>query len=218
MKKLTPLKARIAMRVLCLVSFAALSAFASAQQYELLDLSAQPLSNEVCATCHGGAGVGNAAVGGPSLAGLEPWYLKLQLENFRAGIRGSQKDYIPGNEMQASVARLSDEEIDDLLGHIANWEPVEPKPMITGDVAKGQALYAACAACHGATGEGNEALGAPGLAGRNDWYMFRQIKLFQSGYRGQHPDDVAGRLMRPSAQALENDDAINDVLAYINTL
>ncbi len=196
----------------------ALSASANAQQYDLLDLSAQPLNNEVCATCHGGAGVGNASVGGPSLAGLEPWYLRKQLENFRAGIRGTQKEYIPGNEMQASVARLSDEEISELVDHISNWEAVAPKPRIEGDASKGQALYAACAACHGASGDGNEALGAPGLAGRNDWYMFRQLKLFQSGFRGKHPEDTAGQLMRPAAQALENDEAINDVLAYINTL
>ena len=89
------------------------AASASAQQYDKLDLSNQPLANEVCATCHGGAGQGNPIVGGPSLAGLEPWYLRTQLQNFRAGIRGSQKDYIPGNEMMASVARLSDEEIED---------------------------------------------------------------------------------------------------------
>ena len=91
------------------------SASVAAQQYAVVDTTNQPLSNEVCATCHGGAGQGNPVVGGPSLAGLEPWYLRKQLENFRAGIRGSEKDYIPGNEMQASVARLSDAEIDDLV-------------------------------------------------------------------------------------------------------
>lgn len=204
-----------------LISLAALwslSAPVTAQQYELLDLSSQPLSNEVCATCHGGAGQGNAAVGGPSLAGLEPWYLRKQLENFRAGIRGTQKDYIPGNGMQVSVARLSDAEIDDLVDYIGNWEVVDSVTTIEGNVTEGEALYAGCVACHGVNGEGNEALGAPGLAGRNDWYLFRQIKLFQSGYRGQHPDDTAGRLMRPSALALESDEQVNSVLAYINTL
>ena len=103
-----------------------------------------------------------------------------------------------------------------LCGH--GFTEVSTPAKIEGDAAKGQGLYAACAACHGASGEGNEALAAPGLAGRNDWYLFRQIKLFQSGYRGQHPDDTAGQLMRPSALALQSDDDINDVLAYINTL
>ena len=30
-----------------------------------------------------------------------------------------------------------------------------------GDPAKGKALYATCASCHGAKGEGNQALNAP---------------------------------------------------------
>ena len=41
-----------------------------AQQYAVVDTTNQPLSNEVCATCHGGAGQGNPVVGGPSLAGM----------------------------------------------------------------------------------------------------------------------------------------------------
>ena len=89
----------------------------SAQQYDKLDLGAQPLSNKVCATCHGAYGVGNPIVGGPSLAGLEPWYLKRQLEGFRAKYRGKEEDYIPGREMQASVARLSDAEIETLVAY-----------------------------------------------------------------------------------------------------
>ena len=200
-------------------SIAGLPSFSAyAQQYAAVDTTNQPLSNKVCATCHGGEGQGNPVVGGPSLAGLEPWYLRKQLENFRAGIRGSQKDYIPGNEMQASVARLSDAEIDDLVNTIAGWRVIENDHTIEGDLSNGESLYANCAACHGADGEGNEALGAPGLVGRNDWYMFRQIKLFKSGYRGVHPDDTAGKLMRPSTQALKSDQDVNDVLAYINSL
>ena len=89
---------------------------------------------------------------------------------------------------------------------------------IHGHQLRHQGSYANCAACHGADGQGNEALGAPGLVGRNDWYMFRQIKLFKSGYRGVHPDDTAGRLMRPSTQSLKSDQDVNDVLVYINSL
>ena len=32
-----------------------------------------------------------------------------------------------------------------------------------GDPAKGRALYATCASCHGANGEGNQALNAPAI-------------------------------------------------------
>lgn len=189
-----------------------------AQQYDKLDLDNQPLSNKVCATCHGGYGVGNPIVGGPSLAGLEPWYLKRQLEGFRAGYRGNEFDYVPGNEMKASVVRLSDAEIENLVSFISKWEPVVPEKSIVGDANNGSALYASCAACHGINGEGNELLGAPALVGRDDWYMARQLKLFMSGDRGGNPEDVYGQQMRAGVQALNTEQDINDVLAYINTI
>lgn len=190
----------------------------SAQQYDKLDLDSQPLSNKVCATCHGSYGVGNPIVGGPSLAGLEPWYLKRQLESFRAKYRGDNKNYVPGNEMQASVARLSDTEIEGLVSYITTWTPVTPEQSISGDANNGSELYASCAACHGINGEGNELLGAPALIGRDDWYMARQLKLFMSGDRGGNPDDVYGQQMRAGVQALNSEQDINDVLAYINTM
>ena len=191
---------------------------ASAQQYEILDSSIQPLSIKICATCHGSYGHGNSVIGGPSLAGLEPWYLRKQLQNFRSQYRGTQSDYLPAFEMRASVDKLSDAEIETLVASIQNWEPKKPMATISGDSNHGAELYASCAACHGVSGEGNELLGAPGLAGRDDWYMLRQLNLFKSGYRGSHPDDIGGAQMRIGMQALETEQDINDVLAYINTL
>ena len=41
------------------------------------------------------------------------------------------------------------------------------------------ALYAACAACHGAQGEGNPALNAPKLTGQGAWYLQRQLRHFK---------------------------------------
>lgn len=191
---------------------------ATAQQYADVVKSSQSLANKVCVTCHGGNGKGNPIVGGPRLADIEPWYLRNQLVGFRAKYRGTQKDYIPGYEMQASVARLSDQEIDDLVAVIRTWQGEENEPTITGDANRGSELYLGCAACHGVNGEGNQALAAPGLARKDDWYLFRQLKLFQSGYRGAHPEDVYGQSMRAGIANLESDEDINDVLAYINTL
>lgn len=189
-----------------------------AQQYAVLDTSAQPLSNKICATCHGAYGKGNAVVGAPSLAGLESWYLKAQLVKFRNSIRGLQKDYIPGHEMRAAVAEMSEAEMDEVIAFIETWEPGENEVTVSGDALRGRDLYAACAACHGATGAGNQALAAPGLIGRDDWYLRRQLKLFQSGYRGLHPEDTAGAQMRVAAQSLKSEEDINDVLAHIASL
>ena len=189
-----------------------------AQQYAAVEQSSQPLSNWVCATCHGAYGQGNAVVGGPSLAGLEPWYIKAQLQKFRAGQRGTQGEYIPGFEMQASVARMSDAEIEDVIAYIATWKHIPAKPTLAGNATNGGELYITCAACHGSTAQGNASLSAPALAGRDDWYMYRQLKLFQSGYRGAHPQDLPGTQMRAAARALTSDQDIVDVLAFINTL
>ncbi len=87
-----------------------------------------------------------------------------------------------------------------------------------GDADAGRPLYAACAACHGAQGEGNAALHAPKLSGQGDWYLRRQLKNFKQGARGTHDKDVFGKMMAPMAATLADDAAIEDVIAYIRTL
>lgn len=86
------------------------------------------------------------------------------------------------------------------------------------DTDKGKALYAPCAACHGAGGEGNMALNAPGIAGQSASYLKRQLWEFKNGQRGSHEGDVAGAQMRPMASALPDGQAITDVAAYVASL
>ena len=87
-----------------------------------------------------------------------------------------------------------------------------------GDAAAGQALYATCGACHGAQGEGNQALNAPKLSGQGDWYVKRQLQLFKQKARGVHDKDTHGKVMAPMAAVLADDAAIDNVAAYIATL
>jgi cytochrome c oxidase subunit II len=87
-----------------------------------------------------------------------------------------------------------------------------------GDAAAGNALYAPCAACHGANGEGNVALNAPKLSGQGAWYLERQLMLFKHGARGTHEKDVFGRMMAPMVATLADDRAVADVAAYIASL
>lgn len=87
-----------------------------------------------------------------------------------------------------------------------------------GDVAKGKELYTVCAACHGQNGEGNKALNAPANGGQNEWYVIRQLKNFRAGIRGADPKDTFGIQMRPMALTLPDDQAIEDVAAYLATL
>lgn len=87
-----------------------------------------------------------------------------------------------------------------------------------GDAKKGKAFYTTCVACHGDKGQGNKALNAPKIAGQETWYMVRQLKNFKAGIRGANPKDIYGQQMRPMAMTLPNDQAIEDVAAYIATL
>jgi cytochrome c oxidase subunit 2 len=87
-----------------------------------------------------------------------------------------------------------------------------------GDAVAGKALYAVCAACHGATGEGNVAMNAPKLSGQGAWYLERQLRQFKVGARGTHEKDVFGKMMKPMAATLADDTAIANVAAYIASL
>lgn len=87
-----------------------------------------------------------------------------------------------------------------------------------GDATRGEGLYTACQDCHGKDGEGNRELNAPSLAGQYDWYLLSQMQNFRSGVRGEHPKDIFGTIMAVPARALTDDQAVEDVVAYIAAL
>lgn len=87
-----------------------------------------------------------------------------------------------------------------------------------GDPTAGRRHFGVCTACHGTQAEGNRALAAPALAGREDWYLHQQLQNFRSGVRGADPRDTAGQTMRPMAQMLPDEQAIRDLVAYIVSL
>lgn len=93
------------------------------------------------------------------------------------------------------------------------------KSEASGSVARGeQYYYAVCITCHGQRAEGSRPLNAPKLAGQQDFYLIRQLENFRSGIRGSNPQDVYGQMMKPMALSLPDDQAIEDVVAYIQTL
>lgn len=92
-----------------------------------------------------------------------------------------------------------------------------PAAFAEGDAKRGQQLYQVCAACHGDDARGNPDTQAPQLAGQFDWYLIRQLKNFKNGSRGTGTDDIYGGVMKPMADALQDDQAIADVVAYIVT-
>lgn len=171
-----------------------------------------------CTVCHGTQGNGNPAIAAPKIAGIQPWYLKQELERFRARQRGTQAGDVSGMEMQPVALQLDDQSIQAVVAYISAFTPVSSPATVSGDARHGRKLYAACAACHGANGEGNNTLHAPALAGQTDWYLVTQLQHFKAGLRGFSAEDQPGTQMRAASVVLPDDSAIKDVVAYINTL
>ncbi len=173
----------------------------------------------VCASCHGSRGEGNLAMNAPRLNGQSPTYLKRQLRYYQQGIRGSHPDDTLGQQMAAMAATLSDDSaIDDVVAYIQTFAATTTEATIEGHPLRGRALYTSCAACHGGHAQGRYATGAPRLAGLQDWYVKRQLQHYQSGLRGTHQRDNYGKQMALMANMLNDEQAINDVLAYLQTL
>jgi len=173
----------------------------------------------VCASCHGSQGEGIAALNAPKLAGQPGWYLKRQVMSYKTGLRGVGPGDTYGQQMVGMVATLPDEAaVDNVVAHIQTLPVNATATTIDGDIARGQKLYTVCAYCHGGDGMGRQALNAPRLSGSSDWYLARQLRNFKDGVRGAHPKDYYGYQMGMLSQTLQDEQAVDDIVAYINTL
>ncbi len=104
------------------------------------------------------------------------------------------------------------------LALISSWALIVSTALAEGDPAKGQEIYRTCEVCHGKNGEGLQATNSPKLAGLHDYYLIGQLQKFRSGLRGSNPEDIFGVQMASVAKSLPNEQAIEDVAAYIVTL
>ena len=59
---------------------------------------------------------------------------------------------------------------------------------------------------------------APPIVQLDDSSAVAQITKFKSGIRGTNPADAEGAQMRPMAMTLVDDQAVKNVVAYIQTL
>ena len=174
----------------------------------------------VCVTCHGQQGEGNVALNAPKLAGQSAWYLKRQIMNYKKGLRGTNEGDAFGSQMIGMVATLVDEQaVDNVVAHILTMPDNPAEATVTGgDAVEGASQYNVCAYCHGKDGMGVQALNAPRVAGMSDWYLERQLHYFRDDVRGSHLQDYYGFQMGLMGQSLYDEQAVKDLVAYINTL
>ncbi|MFQ5697172.1 MAG: c-type cytochrome [Myxococcota bacterium] len=93
--------------------------------------------------------------------------------------------------------------------------PLQARP---ADAARGAELFGLCASCHGADGGGNRFFRAPAIGGLPAWYVAAQLRKFQQGIRGAHPDDAQGLRMRPMSRTLRSDDDLQSVALHVAEL
>lgn len=136
----------------------------------------------VCQNCHGPGGNSISATF-PRLNGQQADYIAAQLKAFRDHTRADPHAMA---YMWGMAAKLDDVTI----VSIANYLAAQPKTNAESGgalAAQGRQLYAdgdmahnipACAACHGASGEGNGPI--PRLAGQHADYLKKQLEAFRS--------------------------------------
>ncbi len=173
----------------------------------------------VCSACHGQQGEGNPLLNAPKIAGQGEWYIRRQLQYYKSGARGAHPDDEFGRQMAPMVATLvNDAAVNNVIAYIGTFPDEPAEQTIQGDVEHGADIYVTCGVCHGVNGEGIAATNAPRQAGMSDWYLARQLHNFKEGIRGKHRGDKYGQQMSMMAAFLSEEDSINDVVAYINTL
>jgi len=183
------------------------------------DLMAGQAQFAVCSACHGAQGEGNQMVNAPRLAGQSGWYLKRQLKNFKHGLRGGDSRDSFGAQMVPMASTLVDDRaIDNVVAYIASLPDSKAPATISGDAVRGGEIFTTCKSCHGPEAKGIWSMDAPRLSGTNDWYLMRQLTNYKQGIRGSHPSDLYGKQMNLITVMLRSDQAVKDVVAYINTL
>jgi cytochrome c553 len=142
---------------------------------------AQEIVTGRCSLCHGAEGESASPIF-PRLAGQHPEYIAKQLTDFRDGRRkGTMNDQAQG---------LTNEEIKALGAYFAQKKPKAYTVADQDLAAVGRYIYhkgnsysgvAACASCHGPTGDGTAQL--PRLAGQHASYTELQLKEFNKRER-----------------------------------
>jgi cytochrome c oxidase subunit 2 len=194
--------------------------YAQTQLEQKGDLQLGKASYAVCAACHGAQAEGNQALNAPKLNGQGEWYLRRQLQNYKIGARGTHDLDVFGKMMAPMAATLPDAAaVTNVSAYINSLPDTRAPAMIKGNAGKGKDLFnATCSVCHGATGMGVQATNAPRLQSMSDWYLVTQLNNFKKGIRGSDPKDMHGPQMSTVAAFLIDDQIINDLVTYINTL
>src|SRR6202790_2624462 len=156
-----------------MLSVAALVCGSSAQA---ADVAAGKEKAELCAGCHGEAGISQTE-NIPSLAAQPDQFIQWQLVFFRSGTRKNE-------QMQPIVEQIDNEDIRNLGAYFASLAPPKAPPDDNPDLSQKGAQAAAgrrCASCHTDTFAGTKAVAR--IAGQREDYMLKALHDYKSGAR-----------------------------------
>lgn len=154
-----------------------------------------------CAQCHGVAAQG--ARGFPGLTDAE-WQWGASAEAIKAGLVGGRQGVMP--PMAAAVGGAED--VTDVAHYVLSLSDSAHDPV---RAARGKDKFAACAACHGADGKGNVAIGAPDLTNKI-WVYGGSVAAISEGIiKGRHG-------VMPAFKGILSDAEIHLVSAYVYSL
>ena len=168
------------------------------------DVVAGKAKAQVCAACHGEAGIASLP-GVPHLAAQPPLSIFYQLVQFREQRR-------KGGNMELMAEPLSDQDMRDIGAFYAAL-PAPPKgEAIAEKVAEGERLSKLnyCQSCHGSNLQGQKHV--PRIAGQASDYVVLQLKNLRSGARA----DMDGT-MGSAARSLSDAD-IDALAAFAKSL
>jgi len=111
------------------------------------------LFEDNCAACHQRSAKGNVALGAPDLSDGD-WLYGGSGSDITTSIHDGRSGVMP------PWASLGADNVKNLAQYVLS---LSGTPHDAAKAAAGQPLFATCAACHGADGKGNPALGAPNL-------------------------------------------------------
>lgn len=178
---------------------------------------AQAIVTQVCSGCHNADG-NSAAPANPKLAGQPAEYITKQLRNFKAALADAGKDGVRKSDIMGPIVKdLTDQ---DLLNLGAYFSEKAPKPATAKiPYTDGEKVFRggnagtgvpACAACHGAVGQGIP-VQFPRLAGQHADYVYKQLMAFRNNDR----KNDAGKMMRTIANKMSEKE-MRDVANYIS--
>jgi cytochrome c oxidase cbb3-type subunit 3 len=111
------------------------------------------LFEDNCAACHQRSAKGNMTLGAPNLSD-DDWLYGGSGNDITTSIHDGRSGVMP------PWASLGADNVKNLAQYVLS---LSGSPHDAARAAAGQPLFATCAACHGADGKGNQALGAPNL-------------------------------------------------------